>query len=116
MQIINLLHFSDRAQLRVWLEANHDSERECRVVTYIIKRPEWSAIRYVEVVEEALCFGWIDSTFKRLPDGRLTQRLSPRRAKSHWTDLNIQRCYDLESRGLMTDAGRRVFESLYYNI
>ena len=59
------------------------------------------------VVEEALCFGWIDSTLKRLPDGNLAQRLSPRRKVSHWTDLNRQRCADLERRGLMTEAGRQ---------
>lgn len=61
---------------------------------------------YIEVVEEALCFGWIDSTLKRLPDGRLAQRLSPRRKNSHWTDLNCRRCADLERRGLMTPSGR----------
>ena len=65
------------------------------------------AIPYIEVVEEALCFGWIDSTLKRLPDGRLAQRLSPRRARSHWTELNRERCRSLEERGLMTEAGRR---------
>ena len=59
------------------------------------------------MVEEALCFGWIDSTLKRLPDGRLAQRLSPRRKHSHWTELNKQRCADLEARGLMTEAGRQ---------
>lgn len=75
--------------------------------------PEWPAIPYIEVVEEALCFGWIDSTLKRLPDGRLAQRLSPRRAKSHWTQLNMDRCVDLEDRGLMTEAGRQAFEKAF---
>lgn len=112
MQIINLLHFTDRQELRQWLECNHDKVGECWVVTFVSKCPEWPAIRYVEVVEEALCFGWIDSTKKKLPDGRLVQRLSPRRKGSHWTELNIQRCLDLERRGLMTDAGRRVLNKL----
>ena len=112
MQITNLLHFAGRQELRQWLECNHDREGECWVVTFVLKRPEWSAIKYVEVVEEALCFGWIDSTKKKLPDGRLVQRLSPRRKGSHWTELNIQRCLDLERRGLMTDAGRRVLNKL----
>ena len=62
-------------------------------------------------MEEALCFGWIDSTLKKLPDGRLAQRLSPRRKKSHWTKLNMDRCMDLEDRGLMTPAGRRALIS-----
>jgi uncharacterized protein YdeI (YjbR/CyaY-like superfamily) len=67
-------------------------------------------IPYIDVVEEALCFGWIDSTLKKLPDGRLAQRLSPRRKKSHWTKLNIERCIDLEERGLMTPAGRELYQ------
>ena len=113
MEVINLLHLSSRSELRQWLEENHNEEKCCWVVTYRGKRPEWPAIPYIEVVEEALCFGWIDSTFKRLPDGRLTQRLSPRRAKSHWTQLNMDRCMDLEDRGLMTEAGRRAFEKSF---
>lgn len=106
MEVINLLHFSSRAQLRRWLEENHSTERVCWVVTSRSKQPQEGVIPYIEVVEEALCFGWIDSTLKRLPDGRLAQRLSPRRRGSHWTELNKQRCAELERRGLMTDAGR----------
>ena len=112
MEVVNLLHLSSRSELRRWLEENHNKEKCCWVVTYRSKcPPEWPAIPYIEVVEEALCFGWIDSTLKRLPDGRLAQRLSPRCAKSHWTQLNMDRCVDLEDRGLMTEAGRQAFES-----
>jgi uncharacterized protein YdeI (YjbR/CyaY-like superfamily) len=107
MEITNLLEFTDRVQLRTWLERNHASERQCWVVCSRSKQPGLLTIPYLNVVEEALCFGWIDSTCKRLPDGRLAQRLSPRRKKSHWTELNRQRCMDLERRGLMTDAGRK---------
>ena len=113
MEVINLLHLSSRSELRQCLEENHNEEKCCWVVTYRGKRPEWPAIPYIEVVEEALCFGWIDSTLKRLPDGRLAQRLSPRRPKSHWTQLNMDRCMDLEDRGLMTEAGRHVFEKAF---
>ena len=74
---------------------------------YRSKKPEWTALPYLEIVEEALCFGWIDSTCKKMPDGRLAQRLSPRRKDSHWTELNKRRYADLERRGLMTDAGRK---------
>ena len=112
MEIVNLLHFEERAELRQWLKENYNKEKCCWVVTYRSKcPPEWPAIPYIEVVEEALCFGWIDSTLKRLPDGRLAQRLSPRRAKSHWTQLNMDRYVDLEDRGLMIEAGRQAFES-----
>ena len=60
-----------------------------------------------------MCFGWIDSTIKKLPDGRLAQRISPRCKRSHWTELNKERYINLEDRGLMTDAGRQAFERSY---
>lgn len=111
MEIVNLLELSERAQLRQWLLENHDTVRECWVVTYRKNEPEWDALPYIDVVEEALCFGWIDSTNKKLPDGRLAQRLSPRRRGSHWTDLNRQRCRDLDARGLMTPAGHAALQA-----
>ena len=113
MEIVNLLHFGNRTELRQWLKENHRKEKCCWVVTYRSKCPEWPAIPYIEVVEETLCFGWIDSTLKRLPDGRLVQRLSPRRPKSHWTQLNMDCCMDLEDRGLMTEVGRQAFEKAF---
>ena len=106
MEIVNLLEFTERAQLREWFRANHATVQECWVTVNRTKQPRTDSIPYLDVVEEALCFGWIDSTVKRLPDGRCAQRLSPRRRGSHWTELNKQRCADLEQRGLMTDAGR----------
>ena len=110
MEITKLLEYSDRSQLRAWLKENHAKEKECWVVMSRSKTPPPGILPYIDVVEEALCFGWIDSTLKKLPDGRLAQRLSPRRPKSHWTQLNIDRCMYLESRGLMTPAGRRAYE------
>ena len=110
MEIINLLHYSTRSELRRWFEENHDKVKECWIVMYRSKVPHWVALPYIDVVEEALCFGWIDSTLKRMPDGRLAQRLSPRRRKSHWTELNKQRCRDLISRNLMTEAGLKVYK------
>ena len=106
MDITLLLEFQARRLLREWLQENHSTAKDCWVVTSRSKNPPPGLIPYIEVVEEALCFGWIDSTLKRLPDGRLAQRLSPRRKGSHWTELNKQRCQELESRGLMTPAGR----------
>ena len=106
MDITLLLEYNDRAQLREWFIANHATVKECWVTCFRTKIPRTDCIPYLEVVEEALCFGWIDSTQKRLPDGRMAQRLTPRRKGSHWTELNLQRCADLEQRGLMTAAGR----------
>ena len=106
MEVANLLEFNDRQLLHEWLARNHASERVCWVAVYRTKtRPEGVCIPYIDAVEEALCFGWIDSTTKRLEDGRHAQRLSPRRKGSHWTELNKQRCRNLIAQGLMTDAG-----------
>ena len=107
MEITLLLEFTQRQQLRDWLQENHASAKECWVVMSRAKNPI-GVLPYLDVVEEALCFGWIDSTMKRLPDGRLAQRLSPRRKKSHWTELNKERCRRLIQEGKMTDAGLNV--------
>lgn len=111
MEITTLLEFSERSQLRNWLLKNHSTQKDCWVIMTRSKTPPEGVLPYLDVVEEALCFGWIDSTLKRLPDGRLAQRLSPRRKKSHWTQLNIQRCHDLEQRGLMMPSGRVALEN-----
>ena len=113
MEITTLLEYSERSQLRAWLQENHSKEKECWVVMSRSTTPPAGVLPYIDVVEESLCFGWIDSTLKKLPDGRLAQRLSPRRKKSHWTKLNMDRCIDLEDRGLMTPAGRWAFEHVY---
>lgn len=106
MEIVNLLEYTEREQLREWLLANYAEARQCWVAIYRGKaKPEEACLPYIEVVEEALCFGWIDSTLKRLGDGRLAQRLSPRRKGSHWTELNIQRCREMIKNGRMTAAG-----------
>lgn len=106
MEITEKLHTTSREQWRDWLADNHSTKREIWIST----TKSSDGLQYLDAVEEALCFGWIDSTLKRLPDGRLAQRLSPRRKGSHWTELNKQRCADLEQRGLMTEAGRRELE------
>ena len=111
MEIVDLLEYSERVQLRAWLEQNAATEKYCWIAVYRSKTPPVGVcLPYIDVVEEALCFGWIDSTLKHLPDGRLAQRLSPRQKRSHWTDLNKQRCADLEARGLMTDLGRAALQ------
>ena len=106
MEIVDLLEYSDRKQLREWLLTHHRQAKQCWVAIYRGKqKPDGDCLPYLEVVEEALCFGWIDSTLKRIGDGRLAQRLSPRCKGSHWTELNVQRCHSLIERGLMTEAG-----------
>ena len=104
-----LFEFSDRAELRQWLEENHGTTPFCWVATTRGKEPRCGAIPYPEVVEECLCFGWIDSTLKRLDEGRQAQRISPRKRGSTWTILNTRRFRDLDERGLVTEAGWKAF-------
>ena len=72
-------------------------------------------LAYEELVEEALCFGWIDSTVGVLDDDRAVQLMTPRKAKSSWTRLNRQRVAELEATGRMTDAGRAVVATAQAN-
>ena len=69
----------------------------------------------LDAVEEALCFGWIDSTQKKMPNGTTVQRFSPRRHNSVWSELNKARVRRLERLGYMTDAGRAVLPDMDSN-
>lgn len=109
---MNILRPLNRKELRDWLIANASIESEVWVLCSRAKAAvplddgHGEMIRYVDVVEEALCFGWIDSTVKKNPDGLgCLQRLSPRRKHSYWTELNKQRCHRLIEQGLMTPSG-----------
>ena len=105
MEITERLHTTSREQWREWLTENHSTKREIWIST--TKSPD--GLQYLDAVEEALSFGWIDSTIKA-GEGVMWRRFSTRRKGSHWTELNKQRCADLEQRGLMTEAGRRELE------
>ena len=110
MIVTNLLDIHTRAELYRWYQENHDKVSDFWLRINRAEADCPGVVRYVDAVEVALCFGWIDSTLKKLPDGRFAQRLSPRKKNSHWTDLNRQRCADLERRGLMTEAGRKAMK------
>ena len=95
-----------RQELRQWLLSNHSTEKECHVRCRRGRPPEDGSLWYVDVVEEAICFGWIDSTLRSEGDGWVIQRISPRRKDSGWTERNKERARRMEHLGLMTDAGR----------
>ncbi len=106
-----ILDIRSRSAFREWLMANHAHEKECWIVARRGKKPPENALWYLDAVEEALCFGWIDSTVKNV-GGTIVQRFSPRSKKSQWTELNKERCRRLEALGLMTDSGRAVCPDL----
>ena len=103
----NILTVKNRAEFREWLLVNCAAESECWVELKRGKPAEDEKFYYLDAVEEALCFGWIDSTNKVL-DGRQLQRFTPRKKNSPWTELNKERVRRLEKLGRMTDAGRSV--------
>ena len=70
---------------------------------------------YIDAVEEALCFGWIDSTTKKTESGAAAQRFAPRKKGSLWSELNKERCRRMERLGKMTDAGRKVLPDMSEN-
>ncbi len=102
-------HPVDLAAWRAWLTANHTTARGCWVASW--RTPSGRVrVPYPDMVEEALCFGWIDSTVSTFDDDRGLQLMTPRKPKSTWTRLNRERAATLEAQGRMTDAGRRAVE------
>ena len=104
----NVLIAKTRNEFRAWLIENCQTKKECWIEVKRGKPLNDTTFWYIDAVEEALCFGWIDSTTKEL-NGRRVQRFSPRKKTSLWTELNKERVKRLEKLGLMTDAGRKVF-------
>ncbi len=101
----NILDIRTRAAFREWLMKNHDRERECWISVKRGKAVPAGSLWYLDAVEEALCFGWIDSTVKNV-GGVVLQRFGPRSRGSNWTELNKARFRRLDRLGLMTDSGR----------
>ena len=100
MKITNTFYAPDRKSWREWLKAHYQTEKEVWLI-YFRKATGKPRIDYSDAVEEALCFGWIDSTGKRLDDERFVQRFSPRNPKSPYSQANKERLRWLASRGLV---------------
>lgn len=111
MEITERIYTNTREQWREWLAENHSKKREIWITT----TKSADGLQYLDVVEEALCFGWIDSTIKA-GEGVMWRRFSPRRPRSPWTELNKERCRRLERLGLMTEAGRAVLPNMDFRI
>jgi len=112
MDFINLLPAKNRDELRQWLMQNYICEKECWVVVKRGRPVDDETFWYIDAVEEAMCFGWIDSTTKKMDNGVTAQRLAPRRKGSAWSELNKERCRRMERSGRMTDAGRAVLPDM----
>jgi len=94
----------DRKAWRNWLEKNHATAPGVWLM-YYKKTSGKKRLEYSDAVEEALCFGWIDSTARPLDEERYMQRFTPRKPKSGWSNLNKQRIERMIEQNLMTAAG-----------
>ena len=104
-----LLEPADRAAWSAWLEANHGTSPGVWLAIGK-KGNRRTALTYADAVEEAVRFGWIDSTTRRLDEDRFQQLLTPRKPGSTWSQSNKARVERLEAQGLMTPAGRAAVE------
>jgi len=108
MQVTNRLQIQTRQELRNWLVDNHDKSSHAWIPV-LSKDPE--ELSYLAIVEECLCFGWIDSTKER-DDNVMIQRISPRRKSGNWTQLNKERVRRLIKIGLMTTHGEKILPDI----
>lgn len=98
----DLLSVTTRQELRRWLKGHYQTA-QMAWVPYTTK-PVAGKILYLDLVEEALCFGWIDGLAKRY-HGLLLRRITPRQNKNHWSELNKARLHRLAKLGMVTEAG-----------
>lgn len=106
-EIAAVFEFKTFDEMYSYLLANAKTKKEV-FVKISRKKPEKcdDILSYYDAVNAALCFGWIDSTLRNV-DGVLVQRFSPRKKNSHWTETNIERCRELDKKGLMREEGKR---------
>ena len=100
--------FADATEFRRWLEANHTTRPEL-IVGFHKAGAGQRGLTYVEAVEEALCFGWIDGVARRIDALRYQLRFTPRRKGSVWSRVNVARVKRLRREGRMHAAGLAAF-------
>ena len=93
-----------RRQWRDWLSKNHDKVREIWLV-FFKGGKRGSTVSYDDALDEALCFGWVDSLVKRLDDERYARKLTPRKADSRWSSVNRRRYERLKAEGRLAAPG-----------
>lgn len=109
MEITEVFYPNNRQEWRAWLETHHRTKTEVWVRTFR-KATGKSSIAYDDLVEECLCFGWIDGTVKKYDEESAVQRITPRRKRSFLSELNRQRVWKLQQGGLMTPYGIEVIK------
>jgi uncharacterized protein YdeI (YjbR/CyaY-like superfamily) len=105
----DIFHATDRKSWRSWLKANHKTRKGVWLIFFKANN-EKKSVSYAEAVEEALCYGWIDSRKKKLDDTRSIQFFSKRNPKSYWSSLNKKRVAMLIARKKMTKPGMEMID------
>lgn len=108
---INTLYVSDLEKWRAWLEKNHDVEKHGIWLVYYKQHTGKPSLEYNESVEEALCFGWVDSLIRKLDDEKFARKFTPRKDESRWSPSNRKRVVALIEQGRMTEHGMRCVEA-----
>ena len=101
--------FETPEDFRAWFEANHETEKEL-LVGFYKKATKLKSIDWSQSVDQALCYGWIDGIRRRIDDKAYSIRFTPRKKRSHWSDVNIKKVAELNKKGLMKPAGLAAFE------
>ncbi len=104
------LEVENRAAWRAWLKAHHDKETETWLV-YYKKGTGKPCVAYPDSVDEALCYGWVDSLIRRLDETKYARKFTPRKDSSKWSPSNIQRVERLIAEGRMTEHGLQKVEA-----
>ncbi len=110
MDITNTIKPINRTQWREWLNTHHQTLTEIWLLSD--DRSEEPTVAYLDAVEEAICFGWIDGIQKRFSTHELAQRFTPRKQRSNWTELNKERARRLIRLELMTETGSATLPDL----
>jgi len=108
------IEVKNRAEWRAWLAANHAKEVQVWLV-YYKKKTGKPTIEYSASVEEALCYGWVDSIIKKLDDLKYARKFTPRRENSKWSPSNKKRVEELIRDGVMTEHGLQKVEAAKRN-
>jgi uncharacterized protein YdeI (YjbR/CyaY-like superfamily) len=100
------LKVKNRRAWRAWLAQHHESEAEIWLV-FSKAKTDPPALTYDDAVEEALCYGWVDSLIKRLNECEYARKFTPRKPESKWSTANRQRYAKMQAAGLLAPAGRK---------
>ncbi len=114
MKITNSLQITTRKEWHAWLKKNHASERELWLVFHR-KTTGKPVLDYEDAVEEALCFGWIDSIIQKIDEEKYARKFNPRMKGSKWSDVNIRRVKKLIEENKMQPAGMQRINPEIFN-